>query len=288
MAYPVALAQFRNDVKISAFLILIALPSIRPSSSPWRPLIVRLRRFKTGNAAQGGLLLIKKCLALRRPSPAFSAAKLSPQVSESRPQSPRPARDPSRERQRQAVPDARYPSVRPFPSGRWFFNPICWQLVFVLGFTMSQGQELGGWIQKNIKPLRWLAWSIVVAAAFVVWFSLWPDPTHVPEPKLFFVAEKTFVTPMRLGQFLALAIVCSAAYPRIDRLWSGGTKFLSTLGRNSLQVFCVGSLLSLSCQIIRFYFDGGIQVDVLLLISGVFLLWLTAWVNEWRERAKGS
>jgi hypothetical protein len=56
------------------------------------------------------------------------------------------------------------------------------------------------------------------------------------------------------------------------------------LGRNSLQVFCVGSLLSLSGQIIRFLYSGSLAVDTIVVIVGIGLLCLTAWLAEWRQR----
>jgi hypothetical protein len=59
---------------------------------------------------------------------------------------------------------------------------------------------------------------------------------------------------------------------------------LSQLGRNSLNVFCVGSLLSLSGQIIRFLYSGSLAVDTIVVAVGVALLWLTAWLSEWRRR----
>jgi hypothetical protein len=88
---------------------------------------------------------------------------------------------------------------------------------------------------------------------------------------------------MRLLQFLALAAVFSAAFQYISRL-PGLPEFLSILGRNSLPVFCVGSLLSLSGQIIRFLYTGSFAVDTIVVIVGIGLLWLTAWMAEWRER----
>jgi hypothetical protein len=171
-------------------------------------------------------------------------------------------------------------------NGQWFFNPLCWQLVFVLGFILSCDRGLGRWTRTNIKWLRVLALLLVVAGALAMWFNWLPDPASVPEPKLLFVAEKSFVTPIRLGQFLALAAVFSATYPFIERRCLSLAKFLSVLGRNSLHVFCVGSLLSLNGQLVRFYFSGGFLLDTLLLIGGIFLLWLTAWMNEWRDRVR--
>ena len=57
---------------------------------------------------------------------------------------------------------------------------------------------------------------------------------------------------MHVLQFLALAAAMSAAYPLIVRIVPLVVEFLALLGRNSLYVFCAGSLLSLACQIVRF------------------------------------
>src|SRR5262249_50104832 len=106
----------------------------------------------------------------------------------------------------------------------------------------------------------------------------------VPEPKLFFVNGKSYLTPMRLIQFLAVAALFSAAYPLIARFTPWLTEPLSKLGRNSLNVFCVGSLLSLGGQIIRFLYSASLAVDPIVVVVGVALLWLTAWLSEWRRR----
>jgi hypothetical protein len=167
--------------------------------------------------------------------------------------------------------------------GQWFFNPFTWQAIFVLGFALSRDEGLGAVVRRNITWIRYISAPIVAICAVLVWFNWFPDPTTLPEPRLLFLNGKSFLTPMRLLQFLALAAVFSAAYPMISRIpWL--PEFLSTLGRNSLYVFCVGSLLSLSGQIIRFLYSGSLAVDTIVVIVGVGLLWLTAWMAEWRER----
>jgi hypothetical protein len=171
-------------------------------------------------------------------------------------------------------------------AGQWFFNPLCWQAVFVLGFAMSRERGPGGWVRANISWLRLVAVPIVIGGALMVWFRWWPDPTRVPEPKLLFIAGKTFVTPIRLIQFLALIAAFSAAYPSIAKVAPRLVDFLSMWGRNSLQVFCAGSVLSLACQILRYYSRGGFLVDTALVATGIVLLGATAWLSEWRDRVK--
>ena len=73
----------------------------------------------------------------------------------------------------------------------------------------------------------------------------------------------------------------------ILRKWAGpATTFFSMLGRNSLNVFCVGSLLALLAQFIRFVFGGGLIIDTGVLLGAVLCMSATAWLSEWRERAK--
>ena len=170
--------------------------------------------------------------------------------------------------------------------GQWFFNPLCWQAVFVLGFAASRERGLGGWARANLGWLRLVALPILAAGTVMALLRWTPDPTQVPEPKLLFISGKTFVTPIRLIQFLALITVCTAAYPVIERLMPRIVGFLSMWGRNSLHVFCTGSVLSLAGQILRYYFQGGFWVDTVIVVTGIVLLGATAWLAEWRDHLR--
>ncbi|MFX9042589.1 OpgC domain-containing protein, partial [Acinetobacter baumannii] len=92
----------------------------------------------------------------------------------------------------------------PIP-GQWFFNPFTWQAIFVLGFALSRDEGAGAWVRRHHKGLRWISLPIVIGSAILVWFNWFPDPTRLPEPKLLFLNGKSFLTPIRLLQFLALA-----------------------------------------------------------------------------------
>jgi hypothetical protein len=171
-------------------------------------------------------------------------------------------------------------------SGRWFFNPLAWQLIFVLGFVLAREDGVAGALRRRIAWIRVGAAPIVILGALIVWFAWWPDPTKVPSPRLFFVADKSYLTPMRLIQFLALVAVFSATFPPIRRALPPLARCLSLLGRNSLEVFCIGSLLSLAGQIARFAQKGDVAVDAVVVFVGVGLMILGAWLAEWRERAR--
>jgi hypothetical protein len=81
--------------------------------------------------------------------------------------------------------------------------------------------------------------------------------------------------------------VISAIYPTIQRYGPRLVDFLSMLGRNSLYVFCVGSILSLAGQILRYLYRGDFVIDTLVVIFGIAMMAVTAWLPEWRESVKG-
>jgi hypothetical protein len=144
-------------------------------------------------------------------------------------------------------------------------------------------------------PLRIIGVPIVILGVLVVIYGWWPDPTKMPNPKLFFIASKAYVSPMRLIQFLALVAVFSLAFRYIRLLTQfrytrgaigGLIGFFSLLGRNSLYVFCVGSLLSLSAQVVRYVSHGSVGSDTAVVIFGIAVMAFTAWLAESQERAR--
>ncbi|MGH7004717.1 MAG: OpgC family protein, partial [Alphaproteobacteria bacterium] len=70
--------------------------------------------------------------------------------------------------------------------GQWFFNPLAWQIIFVLGFVLAKPQGIGGFVQRHLRWLRLASVPIVILGALIIWNEWWPDPTKVPQPALFF------------------------------------------------------------------------------------------------------
>jgi hypothetical protein len=181
-------------------------------------------------------------------------------------------------------------------SGTWFFNPLTWQFTFVLGFVLARDDVgLGAWVRRHLVWLRIVALPVVIFATLAVVFDWLWDPTQVPDPKLFFLLDKTYATPPRLIQFLALIAVFSLAFRYIR--WVGDLAYVrravtpligmfAMLGRNSLYVFCVGSLLSLGGQMVRFLYRGTVGTDTAVVVSGIIIMAITAWLAESRQRAR--
>jgi len=171
--------------------------------------------------------------------------------------------------------------------GVWFFNPFAWQLVFVLGFVLAGRDGAGGWARRNLVWLRPAGTAFVLLCVVLAIYNWEPDPTRMPEPKLFFIVDKGHMTPLKLVHFLLLAAACAGSFRWIGRAARPLARFLSMLGRNSLNVFCVGSLLSLIAQFVRVASAGSFGVDLCVLVIGIAVLGITAWLSELRDRLRG-
>ncbi len=168
--------------------------------------------------------------------------------------------------------------------GVWFFNPFAWQLQFVLGYVLARPKQVAGFIEDKRMELRILGLVIVGIGLWLAMINWSPNPFELPEPRLFFMNDKTSLSPMRIVHMLGLVMLLGGLFDKATR-W-GPFRFLSVplclLGRNSLHVFCAGSLLSLAGQIVRFANPAGLVTDTLVLLIGVAAMLAIAWGNEWR------
>jgi len=172
--------------------------------------------------------------------------------------------------------------------GSWFLNPFAWQLIYVLGFLLAGGDGIAAFARRNRRWLRLAAVPILGLGAAVAILNYSPEPIDVPDPKLFFVFDKTFLSPARLIHALALAAFFAGSYQAIARWMPRSCVYLAMLGRNSLNVFCVASLLSLAGQIFRYVYEGRIAGDAMIVMIGIIIMGFVAWVSEWRDRLRES
>ena len=127
----------------------------------------------------------------------------------------------------------------------WYFNPLCWQFLFVLGALMSR---------YSLRPPvpTWVvdagAAVVVVFGAALIWL-VWPSDdvsAHVPRllTRTLLLVDKEGMHPMRLLSILALAwgvvrlVPFSARWLRTR--WAGPV----LCGQHSLAVLCCGIFLS--------------------------------------------
>ena len=171
--------------------------------------------------------------------------------------------------------------------GTWFFSPSAWQLIYVLGFLLAGRQtDLGLFARRHIKAIRLVSVPVLVVGLAFASLRYFPNLFQLPASPYLRLFDKTFLSLDRLLSVLAIIAVGGGIFAPINRWFPVLSRFFSMLGRNGLQVFCAGSLLSLCGQVIRYLYGGLVVTDVLLFIVGVGLMALVAWMVEWRTRIK--
>ena len=103
--------------------------------------------------------------------------------------------------------------------------------------------------------------ALVLAGTAIVWFDVRPDPLGVPEPRLFFLFDKRYLSPARIVSMLALAAAFYPAFALLVPKLGPIVNYMASLGRNSLAVFCVASILALTGQIIRYLWTPDFLLD---------------------------
>src|SRR5579863_7378941 len=101
-----------------------------------------------------------------------------------------------------------------FPQGYWYFNPLAWQFLFVLGAWCGLGAS--GWVWSLVRSRLVLALVAVYALSVFLLFLPWNGlnlAAFVPDWGLY-AFGKTNLGVLRLLHFLALAIVADWLIPR--------------------------------------------------------------------------
>jgi hypothetical protein len=170
----------------------------------------------------------------------------------------------------------------------WYFNPLAWQLLLVLGFL---GAEMAQDSPEFVGRVGWCVPGAVILSLMFAGLTISgfdPDPLSVPEPRFFFLIDKTNLSPSRVISLLSLVIALHPVFPWVQNILGRIGEWLCSLGRNSLAVFAIGSLLSLVAQLSRFILGGGLTIDTITILLGLLGMGWTVWFVEWRSRSPSS
>ncbi|MBT2372058.1 OpgC family protein [Pseudomonas fluorescens] len=171
--------------------------------------------------------------------------------------------------------------------GVWYFNPVTWQLLFVLGGAAALHSQQPRPAQSRAlsrQPLFIAAASYVVAAGIITvswrWREIHDAVMPAPLSDLLYPISKTDLSPVRLLHFLALAYVTAKLLP--GRGWTQNWLAQQTcrMGRYSLEVFCLGVLLAPLADMVNAMTNDAFAMQIFTALVGAGLMALLgAWLD---------
>ena len=176
-------------------------------------------------------------------------------------------------------------SVTAYPEGHWYFNPLAWQFLFVSGAVLAHLNADGRDFTRLLRVV-FPAAAVVFVAALVVrvsWslHSLWEwVPALLLKP--LWPAPKESLSPVRLIPFYALvALVAVLIPPHARFLTNRAARPLVTAGQQSLEIFCLGILLSALAQVLINEFGYGLALRLGVNALGIAIMLAAARGLEW-------
>jgi hypothetical protein len=178
-----------------------------------------------------------------------------------------------------------------FPDGRWYFNPFCWQLLFVLGawfalMSKRLARVIGS--MQNLPALRIAALLYLLFALAIISVGKLPDGGKlIPDSllSLFLPTERENLAPYRILHFLALAFLFTFI---VSRNWRGfASQALQPLikcGEEWLAVFCSGVFLSFAAHFILITGPNSLAMQVLVSAAGIAIMTGVAYYVSWSKR----
>ena len=172
-----------------------------------------------------------------------------------------------------------------WPINDWYFNPFAWQFLIVLG---------AWWVvagRKRFQPLLATQPFVGLAAIYLLFalvialsWNIKPLEALVPTwlAKLIYPIDKTDLDPLRLLHFLAIAIVVSRFVPSDWRgLVSPMLRGAIRCGENSLEIYCLGVLMSLAAHMMLVHLPSGLAAQIAVSVGGVMVLVAFATLSTW-------
>jgi hypothetical protein len=175
-----------------------------------------------------------------------------------------------------------------FPDGSWYFNPLCWQLLFVLGAACALRAPDPRHSIFRSRAAAYFGIAFLVFALAMTMAGRFPElgqtlPIWLHDA--FIPNDKTNLAPYRLIHLIVVAMFVTRLVPKD---WRGLNwpvfRPLIICGEQSLAVFCAGVLLSFAGRLVLITNSGSLVEQILVSISGIVIMTLVATYVSWSKR----
>jgi hypothetical protein len=181
-------------------------------------------------------------------------------------------------------------NLHAYPAGSWYFNPFCWQLLFIFGSWCALGLSASPQSRTVIYSpvtlyfcLFYLVFALVMTMAgkFPAFGALFPSWLY----DAFNPNDKTNLAPYRFLHFVVIVILVIRYVPKE---WPGlEWKVFDPVvkcGQQSLAVFCVGVFLSFVAHFALMLSSGSLLAQIFVSVSGIAIMTLVAYYISWSKK----
>ena len=168
-------------------------------------------------------------------------------------------------------------NIASYPPGTtWYFNPFCWQLMFVFAAWCGLGEieKYAKWVWSKAALTIAAAWILFAFFIVMTWHSAFLE-SLVPKwmIKAIYPIDKTDLDMLRFTHFLALATFVTLLIPRRWKpLSSTPLRPVILCGQHSLPIFCIGVLLSFSAHWVLTQYTKGVWEQLAVSAAGVLIM----------------
>jgi len=173
-------------------------------------------------------------------------------------------------------------NIASYPPGTtWYFNPFCWQLLFVFAAWCGLGEiaNYSKWVWSKTALTIAAAWILFAFVIVMTWHSAFLE-SLIPKwmIKAIYPIDKTDLDMLRFTHFLALAtfvtLLISRKWKPLNSIW---LRPMILCGQHSLPIFCISVLLSFSAHWILTQYTKGAWEQLAVSAAGILILVVIAW-----------
>ncbi|WP_454647863.1 OpgC domain-containing protein [Bradyrhizobium liaoningense] len=175
-----------------------------------------------------------------------------------------------------------------YPAGQWYFNPYCWQVLFVFGAWCALGGARRSMALINSPITLWVCLFYLLFALVMTMAGRFPTLGGM-FPEWLFSAfnpnDKTNLAPYRFLHFVVIVILVIRFVPKE---WPGleWRVFdpLIVCGQQSLAVFCVGVFLSFVGHFELSMSSGSLLAQIFVSVAGIAIMTTVAYYISWSKK----
>ena len=167
----------------------------------------------------------------------------------------------------------------------WYFNPMAWQVVFYSGAVLAVAAPRLAILDRRRRTVTGLAVLYLAFAAFIALSWHYNSLARlIPDwfARQIYPIDKTNIDILRFVHFLALAwVVRVLVRPNARFLKWRVFEPIRRCGEHSLQIFCLGTFLAVTAQIIVARYEDSIVSQLIVSFIGLLIMSLVAYAASW-------